>query len=168
MKPGYPLDQVIIPKAIWKITAPWIALVKWASGLQTVPGRQAIPAGCLINYSRRESKGKISEESNHLQQGWGGLKSQVSPGWGALTRHCGIDCTVSQPWSKQTETLCLQGALQDGCRRKVDSYFYNNLLQGSSVTKPIMLIVVVGMWLTAGVSVKLLLSGCGGMHLTVF
>lgn len=136
----------------------WVVLVKWASGLQTVPSRQAIPAGCLVNYFRRRSKGKISEKSNHPQQGRGGLKSQVAGGWGALTRHCRIDYSVSEPWTKQTETLCLQVALQDGCRRKVNSYFYNNRPPGSSVTDPVMLIVIVSMGLTAGVSVKLLLS----------
>lgn len=79
---GYPLGQVIIPKSYLNnkvsLWSSGTVLVYWNSGLQTAARRQAIPAGCLVSCSRKEPKGKMSEESSHLLQGLGGLKSQVA------------------------------------------------------------------------------------------
>lgn len=119
---GYPLAQVIIPKSntvsLWSSGT---VFVNWAGAVQTAARRQAIPAGCLVNCSRKEPKGKMSEESNHLLQGLGGLKSQVA---GAEEHWQGTAGCTTRCHSHGTSkhTLGLQEAFHGDCRRGVSSY----------------------------------------------
>lgn len=71
---GYPLAQVIIPSShlnnevsLWSSGT---VLVDWASGLQAAARREAIPAGCLVNCSRRSPKTKWVRRATTSCRAW--------------------------------------------------------------------------------------------------